>query len=188
MFLIEEKLISDDIIEKEFVCNLNACKGACCVQGEAGAPLEDEEIHILDEIYEQVAPYLPKTGRKAIKKHGKYVQAPNGDYETPLVNGGECAYVVFEEDKTFCGIEKAWQDGKIDFQKPISCHLYPIRVTVTPMYEALNYDRWPICDPACALGQELKVPIYKFLKAPLTRKYGEAFYKRMEEIAEAWGA
>lgn len=187
MILLDDKLISDDIIEKEFVCNLNACKGACCVQGEAGAPLEVDEAFILEEIYPVVEPYLTEKGRKSIKKHGKAVLDAKSEYETPLVNGNECAYVVFEEGKTMCGIEKAYLDGKTDFQKPISCHLYPIRVSVTPMYTALNYERWAICDEACTLGKELGVPIYKFLKGPLTRKYGEDFYKKLAEIGEAWG-
>lgn len=185
MILIDDKLISDDVLQKEFVCNLSACHGMCCVKGDAGAPLEDDEVPILERIYPQVKPYLPESGQKTIEKKGVAVR-DHDEYETPLVNGNECAYVIMEGETAACGIEKAYLDGKVDFRKPISCHLYPIRISVSPLYEVLNYDVWPICSPACTLGKELKVPVYKFLKAPLTRKYGEQFYARLEEIAKAW--
>lgn len=187
MIKIQEKLISTELFKEEFACNLMACKGACCIEGDAGAPLEAEECEILDEIYPQVAPYLSEQSQKAIEEQGKWVKEPDGELETPLVKGKECAYVIFENDIAFCGIEKAWREGKIEWQKPISCHLYPIRVTkmLRVGMEALNYDRWSICNPACAEGKKLGLPVFRFLKAPLTRRYGESFYQELEEVYAA---
>src|SRR5688572_20458776 len=120
MIIIEDILVSDDVLQKKFVCDLNACKGACCVEGDSGAPLEDEETGILDDIYEEVKPYLRKEGIAAIEKQGKYLIDSDGDMVTPLVNKKECAYAIFEKGTALCGIEKAYLDGKISFKKPIS--------------------------------------------------------------------
>lgn len=183
MVEIDGKLLSLDVFKEEFVCNLSACKGACCVEGNAGAPVEKDEIEVLKEIYPRVAPYLTKEGREAIETQGTSVQG-HGEQETPLINGAECAYTIFDSDGTAkCGIEQAYTDGKIEWKKPISCHLYPIRVAKYTSFEALNYDRWSICSDACSLGRELKVPVYKFLKEPLIRKYGEMFYAEIENAA-----
>lgn len=187
MIVVDDLLVSEDLLRVHFVCDLEACKGACCVEGDAGAPLEPDELPILDAIYPAVAPYLSETSQRAIAEQGRYVS--DGDHhQTPLVRGKECAYVVFQEGKALCGIEMAWKDGKVPFQKPISCHLYPIRIKQMHIMqmEALNYERWNICSPACTLGKSLKVPVYRFLKAPLTRKYGEAFYDRLCELLEAY--
>ncbi len=188
MIQIDNKLISEDIFEKEFVCNLSKCKGACCVEGDVGAPLEREETKILEDIFEKVKPYLRPEGVKALEEQGTWTVDPlDGDFVTPMVNGEECAYVIFDEKGiTKCGIEKAYEDGAVDWQKPISCHLYPIRVNEYSTFTALNYHVWPICSDACALGKELQVPIYKFLKTPLIRKYGEDFYKTLCEAAEEY--
>lgn len=188
MIQIDNKLISEDVFSQEFVCNLSKCKGACCVEGDAGAPLDKEETEILDQIFDKVKPYLRPEGVAAIEQDGTWTVDPvDGDYVTPLVNGNECAYVIFDDKGiTKCGIEKAYEDGVIDWQKPISCHLYPIRVTEYTEFSALNYHEWPICSPACDLGKELQVPVYKFLKGPLTRKYGEEFYQTLSEAAEEW--
>ena len=181
MIKIEDKLVADDIIENDFVCNLSACKGACCVKGDAGAPLEEAEEQILEEIYSEVKPYLRDEGINAIEEQGKTVRSSFGEIETPLVNGEECAYVTFDDQGTaLCGIEKAYRDGKINFKKPISCELYPIRLTKLTSVVALNYDRWNICDLACRLGDELQVPIYKFAREALVRKFGEQWYQRLE--------
>ena len=187
MISIGDKLVSEDLVRVHFVCDLNACKGACCVEGDSGAPVEADEQAILERIYPEVAPYLPERGRKAIEEQGVFVTDNDGDLGTPLVNGKECAYTVFEGETAFCGIELAWKAGKIDFQKPISCHLYPVRMNVLKHVEveALNYDTWSICSPACSLGKSLKVPLYKFLKAPLSRKYGEAWYAELSEVLAA---
>ena len=181
MIKIEDKLVADDIIENDFVCNLSACKGACCVQGDAGAPVEESEELILEEIYSEVKPYLRDEGIKAIEGQGKTVRSSFDELETPLVNGEECAYVTFDDQGTaLCGIEKAYRDGKIDFKKPISCELYPIRLTKLTSVIALNYDRWDICDPACKLGDALQVPIYKFAREALVRKFGKQWYQKLE--------
>lgn len=188
MVQIEDKLISEDIFSEEFVCNLTKCKGACCVEGDVGAPLDKTETKILDDIFEKVKPYLRPEGVKAIEEQGTWTVDPmDGDFVTPMVNGAECAYVIFDEKGiTKCGIEKAYEDGAVDWQKPISCHLYPIRVTEYSAFTALNYHHWPICSDACVLGKELQVPVYKFLKGPIIRKYGEEFYTTLCEAADEW--
>lgn len=188
MIQIDDKLISEDIFSEEFVCNLNKCKGACCVEGDVGAPLERAETKILEEIFDKVKPYLRPEGVKALEEQGTWtVDEMDGDFVTPMVNGEECAYVIFDERGiTKCGIEKAYEDGAVNWQKPISCHLYPIRLKEYSTFTAFNYHEWPICSDACTLGKELKVPVYKFLKTPLIRKYGEDFYKVLSEAAEEW--
>ncbi len=187
MIHLGKTLISEDIIEKEFVCNLSKCKGICCVEGESGAPLEENEILILDEIYETVKPSMRQEGIQTIEKQGKHIIDDEGDYVTPLVNGAECAYVVFEENGTAgCAIEKAYHNNKIDWKKPISCHLYPIRITDYSEYSAVNYHRWPICNDACTLGKELQVPVYEFAKEALIRKFGEDWYNELCLIAEEY--
>jgi hypothetical protein len=179
-------LVSQDVIEKKFVCDLEKCKGACCVGGDSGAPLDENELAILDDIYEKVAPYLTSKGRKAIKKYGRYLIDSDGDYVTPLVNGTEeCAYTIFENGIAKCGIEKAYEEGVIKFKKPISCHLYPIRIEkLKSNTEALNYHKWELCKAACALGKKLQVPVYKFLEQPLIRKYGKKWYRELELAVE----
>ena len=135
MIEIDNTLISEEILENDFVCNLDACKGACCVEGDAGAPVEDDEVEILERIYHKVAPYLSEQGRKAIEAQGTAVRGSDGEWETPLINGGECAYVVRDEKGiVLCGIEQAYREGKIDWKKPISCHLYPIRLKSYPSF------------------------------------------------------
>ena len=186
MILIDHTCISDDIEDQLFVCNLDKCKGACCVEGDSGAPLDADELEILDKIYPQVEPYLTEAGKKVISQEGTYTKDWEGDYVTPVIDGKECVYAIYDNRGILkCGIEQAFNDGKIDYKKPISCHLYPIRVTKYEQYHALNYDRWQICSDACTLGQELGVPVYKFLKEPLIRAYGPIWYKQLtQEIDE----
>ena len=188
MIQIDDKLISEDIFYEACVCNLTRCKGACCVEGDVGAPLAKDETVILEAIFEQVKPFLREEGVKAIEEQGTWTIDPlDQDYVTPMVEGKECAYVIFDEKGiTKCGIEKAYENGAVDWPKPISCHLYPIRTKEYDAFTAFNYDRWPICAPACELGKELQVPVYKFLKSPLIRKYGEEFYATLSEAAEEW--
>lgn len=190
MFIIDDKLVSEDLLRVHFVCDLDACKGACCVEGDLGAPLDADELPILDEIYPAVQPYLSEKSQQAIAQQGKYIVDEEGFASTTLVNGKECAYVVFKEGMALCGIEMAHKDGKIPFLKPISCHLYPVRLKDMALMEmeAINYDRWDICNAACKLGRQLKMPVYKFLKGPLTRKFGEDFYAKMCETFEAYEA
>ncbi|TCI92268.1 DUF3109 family protein [Tenacibaculum sp. M341] len=185
MFQLGKTIVSEDIIEKEFVCNLSACKGTCCVQGEAGAPLDEEEVKILKEIYPKVKPFLRKEGIEAIEEQGTSITSDFGELETPLVNHAECAYVTFDDKGTaLCGIEEAYNKNIIDWKKPISCHLYPVRVKDYSEFAAVNYHKWDICDDACSLGKELQVPVYKFLKEALIRRFGENWYMELEKVAQ----
>ena len=188
MIELQDTLISEDILEKQFVCNLSACKGACCVEGDAGAPLLEEELPLLEQAYEAVKPYMREEGIAAVEKQGLYV---NDDWDkekvTPLVNNKECAFVAFDDDGTAkCTIEQAYRDGKTTFYKPISCHLYPIRVKQYSEFKAINYHKWEICSAACSLGESLQVKVYQFLKEPLVRAFGEDWYNELEAVEEAW--
>jgi hypothetical protein len=186
MIQINDTLVSMEVIEEAFVCDLKACKGACCVEGDAGAPLNEVEVKILADIFPKVSPFLRKEGVEAIKSQGTSVVDDDGDLVTPLVEGKECAYTVFSENGTAqCGIELAWKSGEVSFRKPISCHLYPIRIKQYKGFEAVNYEQWHICKPACKLGQALKVPVYTFVKDALVRKYGEDWYDELKTTAEA---
>lgn len=188
MIAIGETLISEDIFDKKFVCDLNACKGECCVAGDSGAPLDKNELAILDEIYPKVKPYMNPKGIAAVDKQGSYVLDSDGDYTTTLVSeGAECAFVFFDEKNIAkCAIEQAYLEGKIDWKKPISCHLYPIRISDYKAYEAVNYHSWHICKPACECGKQLNVPVFKFLKDPLIRKYGTDWYEELDAIYAAY--
>lgn len=188
MFQLGKTIVSEEIIENDFVCNLTACKGACCVDGNAGAPVADDETDTLRDIFDQVRPYLRPEGIAAIEEQGPYVKGDDGEWETPLVNGNECAYVTFSDQGVAkCGIEEAYEQGAVSWKKPISCHLYPVRVREYTELTAVNYHKWEICDPACALGEELKVPIYKFVKEALIRKFGADWYAELEEVANRLG-
>ncbi len=186
MILVGNAVLSDDIKENFFVCDLEACKGACCVEGDSGAPLEDDETKILEEIYPFVKDYITEEGRQVIAAQGTWVIDSDGDKVTPTLGANrECAYALYYERGILkCGIEQAYLAGKISWKKPISCHIYPIRVTKYDQYDALNYNRWHICDPACQLGKSLQVPLYVFLKEALVRKYGEAWYAELLEDIE----
>src|SRR6056297_4255293 len=184
MFQLGETIVSEEIIENDFVCNLNACKGACCVDGDAGAPLEEQETEILVDIYAKVKPFLRPGGISVIEKEGAFVKGDDGEWETPLVNGSACAYVFFDDKNTAkCGIEEAYNQGKITWKKPVSCHLYPVRIREYTELTAVNYHKWQICDPACSLGEELQVPVYKFVKEALIRKFGTDWYSELETVA-----
>lgn len=184
MFQLGKTLVSEEIIENDFVCNLSACKGICCVEGDAGAPLEDRETEILVDIYSKVKPFLRPEGIVEIERQGAFIRGEDGEWETPLVNGSECAYVIFSDNGTVkCGLEAAYEHGATNWKKPVSCHLYPIRVTEYTEITAVNYHKWEICDPACTLGKELKVPIYKFVREALIRKFGKKWYAELEQVA-----
>ena len=184
MIVIDNVIVSDELVEREFVCDLNTCKGACCVQGESGAPLEKKEMEQIETVYEKVKPYITELGVQTIEVQGKYVVDEKGQPKTPLINNAACAYVNFDNRGiAYCGIQKAYQDGKIDFEKPISCHLYPIRIKKQIPYDLLEYERWEICKPACKKGRKLEVRVFEFLKDPLIRKYGEEFYDQLYETA-----
>lgn len=184
MFKLGHTLVSEEILENDFVCNLTACKGACCVDGDAGAPLEDKETEILVDIFSKVKPFLRPEGVKAIEEHGAFVKGEDGEWETPLINKSECAYVVFSGTGIAkCGLEEAYEKGITKWKKPISCHLYPVRVKEYTQLTAVNYHKWQVCDPACELGKSLKVPIYKFVKEALIRKFGKKWYNELEQAA-----
>lgn len=181
MIAIGDTLISDEILTERFVCNIEACKAACCVEGDLGAPLEPHETLKLDEIYPAIASFLSKEGRKEIERQGTWILDEDGDFSTPTIAGRECAFAIYDEKGILqCGIEKAYEAGKTDFRKPISCHLYPIRVKDHQEFRAVNYDRWHICAPACVLGQKLGVPVFRFLKDALITKFGADWYAELE--------
>lgn len=184
MIDIDNKVLSRELFTKKFVCELSSCKGACCVEGDSGAPLEKGEPEILETELPNILPYLNEAGIKAIKEQGPYVTDKlDGELVTPLVNNKECAYTIFDDDGTAkCGIEKAYRDGKTTFHKPISCHLYPIRVTKFQKFEAVNYNHWDICSPARTCGADLNMKVFRFLKEPIIRKYGKEFYEKMKII------
>jgi len=182
MIQIDDALLSEDLFSKRFVCDLGACKGACCVEGDSGAPLEAEEVGKLEEALDDIKPYMRQEGIDRVEETGVFTIDVDGEYVTPLVNDEECAFVSFDKNGTAkCSIEQAHRDGKTDFLKPISCHLYPIRLTQLKDYVALNYHYWPICDPARSCGAKLDVKVFKFLKEPITRKFGEDFFDKLVE-------
>ena len=185
MFQLGKTIVSEDVIKKDFLCNLSACKGACCIDGDAGAPLEADETKTLEAIYPKVKPFLRKEGIDAIENQGVFIKTEEGEFETPLINGADCAYVIFDEKKVaLCAIEEAYNQGEISWKKPVSCHLYPVRVQEYSEFSAVNYHKWQICDDACTLGEELGVPVYKFVKVALIRKFGEDWYDELEKAAK----
>ncbi len=186
MIAIDNVLLSDEIIEEHFVCDLNKCKGGCCVDGDCGAPLTEEETGIIARIYPKIKSYLTPEYINEIDKQGTHTTDPQYGYVTPTVNGGICVYGITDEMGIVkCGIEKAWKEGKIKFRKPISCHLFPIRIIEHDGYEAVNYEpRETLCKPACKLGKQLKVPVYVFLKDAIIRKYGDEFYEGIDAVAK----
>ncbi len=184
MFQLGKTIVSEEIFENDFICNLSACRGACCIDGEAGAPLEEKETEILVDIYREVKPFLREEGIAVIEKEGAFVKGEDGEWETPLINNNECAYVIFSDSGIAkCGLEEAYNQGATSWKKPISCHLYPVRVKEYRELIAVNYHQWQICDPACSLGEKLQVPIYRFVKDALIRKFGKRWYGELEKTA-----
>lgn len=185
MIAIDNVLISDDVVEAKFVCDLHKCKGGCCEDGDAGAPLEKGEKKIIDENFEAIKPYLTPEGLAEIQRQGRYLYDREFGWVTPTIDGKICAYGTRDEKGIIkCGIEAAYYDGKIGWKKPISCHLYPIKLSGSKSYTNLNYEpREVLCQPGCALGKKLKMPVYRFLKEALVRKFGTEFYDALEEVA-----
>lgn len=184
MIQINETVVSEELLKRQFVCNLNACKGACCVEGDAGAPLEEDELTELENVFETVKPYLPEKNIEALEED-LYTLDEEGEYVTQLVNDKECAFVFFDENGiTKCSIEQAFLDGKTSFKKPISCHLFPVRLTKYKSFTAVNYAYWNICDDACELGEKLGVKTYEFLKEPLIRRFGEDWFNELKLVDE----
>jgi len=187
MLQIGNTIVSLDLLEKKFVCDLDCCKGICCIEGDSGAPLEYEELTILEEIFPIVEPYLNEKGKAEIAQHGKYVIDKDGDVVTPVVDENrECAYTIFENGIAFCAIEKAFLDKKITFRKPISCHLYPIKINKYNRFDGVNYHQQEICRAARKYGEKLNVPVYQFSKDVLIRKYGEAWFEELDFVAKQY--
>jgi len=188
MIVIDNKLISNEIIDEQFVCDLNKCKGGCCVDGDAGAPLTVEELDNLNTVVEKVIPYLDDENIKEIKRQGRYVYDKEFGWVTPTIQSKVCVYGIIDKKGIVkCGIEQAYLDGKITWKKPISCHLYPIRIQLSKdkQTEYVNYEpREDLCSAACDLGKKLKVPVYIFLKDAIIRKYGKPFYETLEATAK----
>ena len=185
MIEIDDKIVSADLLRECFACDLSQCRGICCVEGNAGAPLEADEVDILEREYEAYRPYMTAEGIEAVERQGFMVVDADGDYTTPLVEDAECAYARNENGVTLCAIEKAWLEGKTPFRKPISCHLYPIRlVHFSNGSIGLNYHRWSVCEPARRCGRKLGIPVYRALREPIIRRFGEEFYRALEAADE----
>ena len=184
MLQIGQTIISLDLLEKKFRCDLNRCHGNCCVYGDAGAPLEEKEVELLDEVYPKVKEFLRPEGIRAIEKQGTHVTDDDGEEVTPLIKGKECAYTIIENGIYLCGIEKAFLAKKIKFQKPVSCHLFPVRVKKYSDFSALNYEKWHICRHAVERGEKNNVPVYKFAKDALIRKFGKDWFQQLEVAAK----
>jgi hypothetical protein len=179
-----DKIISTQIFDKKFVCDLNSCKGACCVEGDAGAPLTWEEVEIIRENLEKIKPFMRQEGIEIIAKSDVFYLDEEDQPVTSLVNQKECVFVQFENGIAKCSIEQAHKEGSLSFKKPISCHLYPIRLKKFNEYTAMNYEEWDVCKPACNCGEQLNVPVFKFLKEPLIRAFGEEFYSELEQVSK----
>ena len=188
MIAIDNVLISESIIEEQFVCDLNKCKGGCCEDGDAGAPMEKWEIDKLKKYYKVIKPYMTEEGINEVERHGKFLYDKEFGWVTPTIKGSICAYGVRDKWGIIkCGIEQAFNDGKLDWKKPLSCHLFPIRIQKSkrdPDMEYVNYEpREDLCQAACSLGKKLKMPVYVFLKDSIIRKYGESFYDTLAATA-----
>ena len=189
MIALGDTLISEDVFDTLFACDLKACKGACCVEGESGAPLTEEEVERLEEAFEVVKGQLRPYALAVIDKVGLFEMDRDGEYVTPIINGRECVYATFDADGTAkCAFEAAWREGKSDWPKPISCHLYPVRLKELQDFTALNIHRWPICDGARICGAKANITVLDFCKTALIRRFGEAWYDEAQLICKAWKA
>jgi hypothetical protein len=184
MLKIENTLISQDVIEKNFCCDLNKCHGACCVKGDSGAPLQEEEVLLLPKIADKIKPYLSPKGVDAIEQLGTHVIDDENETVTPLIDGKECAYVIFENNIARCGIEKAFFNGAIKFRKPISCYLYPVRIKKYEQFIAVNYDQWDICEPARKKGNEINLKVFEFVRDALKKRFGKEWIKMLHVASE----
>ena len=185
MIQIDDTIISLDVFKEKFLCNLDACKGECCIEGDAGAPLEEEEVEQLKKVLPVIWEDLSSEAQAVIEKQGVCYKDEDGDLVTSIVNGKDCVFTCYDEKGCcYCAIEKAYREGTVDFYKPVSCHLYPIRVQKYSEFKAVNYHRWSVCKAAVLLGEKEDMPIYKFLKEPLVRKFGEDWYTELEIAAE----
>ncbi|HBL76325.1 MAG: hypothetical protein A2W90_08300 [Bacteroidetes bacterium GWF2_42_66] len=185
MLEIGRAIVSLDILDKHFLCDLLKCKGACCVEGDSGAPLTDEEAIEIEQNYPVFEKYIPENHKKEVDKQGFSVIDSDGDRVTPLVNNRQCAYTFTDEKGILkCAIEKAYFNGEITFRKPLSCHLFPIRINEYRHFDAVNYQKLDICKPGRECGASEKLPLYKFLREPLIRRYGSEWYEQLVYAAD----
>ena len=184
MFQLGDTLVSEELLKEHFACDLSQCKGACCVEGESGAPLSAEEVQQLTKDYVAIAPFLNEAGRVAIAAQGTSIVSKDKSFETPLVDGKACAYATFDERGwAHCGIEQAHQAGAVDWKKPISCQLYPVRIKDYSVFTAVNYHRWQICSAGCANGKQMQMPLYRFVAEALQKKFGAHWFAELERVA-----
>ena len=182
MIQIDDKIVSLDLLTETFCCDMERCRGICCVEGDSGAPLELEEADMLEERYEAYRPFMKPEGIEAVERQGFMVVDEDGDCTTPLIGGRECAYSFEKNGITMCAVERAYEEGRTDFRKPVSCHLYPIRVTMFGNGTlGLNYHRWDVCRDARARGRKCGIPVYRALREPIVRRFGEAFFEALEQ-------
>ena len=180
---IGNKIVSTDIFSEQFTCDLNKCKGACCVKGNGGAPLNEKELDKIQNNIEKIKPYMSKSGIETVNREGVYYLDEEDTPATKLIDKKECCFVYFDEDEIAkCSIETAYKAGEINFNKPESCHLYPIRIKEFNEFTAINYETWDICSPACSLCKSLKVPVYQFLKEPIIRVFGSSFFEELTKV------
>ncbi|HTX89038.1 MAG TPA: DUF3109 family protein [Bacteroidales bacterium] len=179
MIFLENTLISDELKTVCFCCDLDQCKGACCVEGDAGAPLEEAEVSLLEDHLPEIRPYMTPAGIEEVERCGVFDYDAAANLVTPLAKGRECAFAFTENGVARCAIEKAFEEGKITFRKPLSCHLYPVRISRLKEHEAVNYHRWNICRKAVEKGEKEKIPLYRFLEASLIRKFGSDWYREL---------
>ena len=181
MLQIQDTIVSFDVLERRFLCNVAKCKGECCIEGDCGAPLEDDEIPILERLVDVVWDQLSEASKEVIKKQGVWYTDPQGDKATSIVNGRECVFTTIDKDGMCkCALEVAYREGRSDFYKPISCHLYPVRLDKVGDCVAVNYHKWDVCKCARKLGSINDLPVYKFLKEPLIRRFGQDWYDELE--------
>jgi len=186
MFQIDDTIVSLSVVEQKFACDLNACHGCCCRYGDSGAPLQPEEAIILEKIWPKIKPFLRPEGISAVEEKGTSVTDIEGDTVTPLIGNEECAYALIEDGIFRCGIEKAFLEHAIKFRKPVSCHLFPVRVKNFTDFKAVNYEEWPICRTAVVAGERDNIELYRFLKEPLLRFFGREWYKKLQFAAREY--
>ena len=187
MLQIKDALVSLDVVERFFLCDLNKCLGECCIEGDAGAPITEEEMETLKRILPDVWDELLPKAQEVIKEKGVAYVDEEGDLVTQIVDGKNCVFSCYGENgMCYCAIEKKYREGKVDFYKPISCHLYPLRLTEYAQFTAVNYHRWKICKCAEVLGRKEGVRVYQFLKEPLIRRFGAEWYAELEEACKLY--
>lgn len=185
MFVVDHVLVSDDLLDAPFTCNLGACHGACCVHGDSGAPLEPDERAELEAVLPKVRKHLRPEALDVIEREGVWEVTSDGDYATTCVNSRECVFVVYEGPVAKCAIQKAYQAGRVSFEKPISCHLFPVRIENYGEYDVLNYEQIDVCAPGRAYGCRTELQLVDFLRTPLERKYGAAWYQQLQATRQA---